>query len=116
MRRHLYSDDWEAVSLRIRARARGRCECRGECGLHRRQRCVERQGEKAKWARGKIMLTVHHGDFDKRNNDPANLRAMCQRCHLRADNPMRAERRRRADELRGQGMLYPVALDDRRLS
>ena len=114
MRRHLYADNWEATSLRIRKRARGRCECRGECGLHRKRRCVERHGTAAKWARGKIVLTVHHLDFDKHHDAPTNLRAMCQRCHLRCDAPLRAERRKRSeDQKAGQTRLWPLATDGR---
>ena len=32
----------------------------GQCGLHRGQRCVERDGEKAKFASGAVVLTVAH--------------------------------------------------------
>lgn len=116
MRRHLYPDDWEDISARVRTRARGECECRGECGLHRARRCVERHGEKAKWARGKVCLTVAHLDHDKSGTDEGRMRAMCNRCHLRYDMRFRAERRRRAEELRGQSMLFPVALSDQALA
>lgn len=33
----------------------------------------------------KIILTIAHLDHDINNNDYANLKAMCQRCHLRYD-------------------------------
>lgn len=33
----------------------------------------------------KIILTVAHLDRDRWNNDPANLAALCQRCHLNHD-------------------------------
>jgi len=88
--RDRYPEDWEEISTAIRERSGGCCECSGECGLHRihpgPRRCEERNGEKAKWARGKIILTVAHLDHDTTNNDPANLKAMCQRCHLRYDH------------------------------
>lgn len=32
-----------------------------------------------------IVLTVAHLDHDPRNCDPTNLKALCQRCHLRYD-------------------------------
>ena len=84
-----YPRDWRAISVAIRARAEGRCECEGECGLHRDtpgpRRCEERNGEPAKWAKGKIVLTVAHLDHTPENCDPSNLKAMCQRCHLRYD-------------------------------
>lgn len=33
----------------------------------------------------KIILTVAHLDRDRTNNDPSNLAALCQRCHLNHD-------------------------------
>jgi len=33
----------------------------------------------------KVVLTIAHLDQDRTNNDPANLAALCQRCHLRHD-------------------------------
>ncbi len=100
MDRASYPKDWDAFSKRIRFEvAQGRCQCVGECGLHGRsllhpepRRCVEVDGEAAKWAKGKIMLTVAH------LNAPGgpcqchplcsietHVKAMCQRCHLRYD-------------------------------
>lgn len=86
-----YPKDWKAISARIKTRSGGRCECAGECGLHRTtpgpRRCEERQGELAKWAKGRVVLTVAHLDHQPENCDDANLKAMCQRCHLRYDVP-----------------------------
>jgi hypothetical protein len=85
-----YPKDWKRISASIRERSGGRCECHGECGLHRTtggpRRCVERNGEPAKWAKGKVVLTVAHLDHTPENCDPSNLKAMCQRCHLRYDH------------------------------
>lgn len=80
-----YPKDWKAVSVSIKERAGWQCECKGECGLHPGKRCEELHGEPAKWAKGKIVLTVAHLDHTPENNDPGNLKAMCQRCHLRYD-------------------------------
>lgn len=33
----------------------------------------------------KIVLTIAHLDHDINNNDYSNLKALCQRCHLRYD-------------------------------
>ena len=75
----------------ILERADGQCECMGECGLHRThpgaRRCTERHGEKADWAKGRVVLTVAHLDHNPQNCSLSNLRAMCQRCHLRYDSP-----------------------------
>jgi 5-methylcytosine-specific restriction endonuclease McrA len=84
-----YPKDWKAISLSIRARAAGQCECMGECGLHRDgsapRRCQEFNGLPALYARGKVVLTVAHLDHTPENCAPENLKAMCQRCHLRYD-------------------------------
>lgn len=34
-----YPADWAAISLEVRARAKGQCECRGECGRKHVGRC-----------------------------------------------------------------------------
>jgi hypothetical protein len=38
-----------------------------------------------------IVLTVAHLDHNPENCDPANLKAMCQRCHNRYDRAHRSE-------------------------
>ncbi len=94
-----YPSNWHELSLWIRTtRVGGRCECMGECGLHKThpgpRRCVERNGEIATWGRGTIVLTVAHlcgedcPDIPPGKKVCANrdhLKAMCQRCHLRYD-------------------------------
>ena len=85
-----YPPNWlSEIRPQILARAGNQCECQGECGLHQThpgpRRCVERHGEPAQWAKGKIVLTVAHLDHNVLNCDPENLRALCQRCHLRYD-------------------------------
>lgn len=104
-----YPKDWRAISDAIRfGRAEGRCECRGECGIdHGRSRnyggrCVELHGRLAVLSLGKVILTVAHLDHTPENCDPANLRAMCRRCHNRYDAPMRrANRKKRLAQERG---------------
>ena len=103
MNRARYPSDWEAFSKRIRyGRAGAQCECMGECGLHGRstlhrhpRRCLEQQGKPAKWARGKIVLTVAH--LNAKGGPcrcvplcalPEHVKAMCQRCHLRYDHEL----------------------------
>lgn len=104
-----YPKNWKEISLRIRERSGGRCECSGECGLHRTtggpRRCEERHGLAAKWANGKVILTVAHLDHMPENCEPENLKAMCQRCHLRYDidhhkKTARATRERKSPQMR----------------
>jgi len=46
---------------------------------------VEVNGQPAKWARGRVVLTVAHLDHRPENCADENLKALCQRCHLRYD-------------------------------
>lgn len=129
-----YPDDWPEIRAAVLARAGHRCECRGECGHdhaaevdpewvatqaslralgqiepateHDPPRCSEIHQTPAEYARGMVVLTVAHLDHQPEHNDPSNLRAMCQRCHLAHDREhhtqTRAETRRRATEAAGQ--------------
>lgn len=55
-------------------------------------------------------LTVAHLDHDKRNNRLKNLRALCQRCHLRYDIKRhvrnRAQNKLKNEILNGQLGLF----------
>ncbi len=99
--RALYPKDWKtAIVPEIAERAGGRCECEGECGLHHDRRCIEMNGQPAKFARGKVVLTAAHLDHDPTNNgEPGNrpnLKHMCQRCHLCYDAPRKTRERKEA--------------------
>jgi len=106
MRRELYPDDWEAISLRIREQAGQRCEwCGVENGaIGYRDNTGTFHHVPIEWADAyddgihlfKIMLTVAHlgapkpdgspGDkHDKQDCRDENLAALCQRCHLNYD-------------------------------
>ena len=84
-----YSPNWKAIVAKVKKRSRDRCECKGECGLHRTnpgpRRCIERNGEKATFARGKVVLTTAHLCHETKCDNMRHLRHMCQRCHLRYD-------------------------------
>ena len=112
--RSLYPVDWPILSASIRfERAAGRCE---GCGRpHGRQVLQANDGRwfdraRGVWRDGRgaeaprpvkpyrlrlvfVRLAACHLDHDPTNNDPTNLRAWCQRCHLGHD---REEHRRRA--------------------
>ena len=82
-----YPPDWKEISLRIRERSGGRCECAGECGTHQGRCCAfDRQAHPI--TNTIVIFTVAHlghgtGDkHDKMDVRDENLKAMCQRCHL----------------------------------
>lgn len=71
-----YPADWHLLARRIKDVAGWQCT---RCGhVHDPDRGY--------------TLTVHHLDGDPGHNDPANLVALCQRCHLRAQRHTRNPR------------------------
>lgn len=88
--RGLYPADWKRISMSIRRdRARWTCE-----SIPDGERCFAVSGLPHPITGARVVLTVAHLDHDPTNNDPANLRALCQRCHNRYDAPMRAAGRK----------------------
>jgi hypothetical protein len=86
----LYPPQWKLFAAQIRERSHRQCECTGECGLHQPnpapRRCIERHGTWAVFAKGRIRLTTAHlCDCQPICTNPAHVKAMCQRCHLRLD-------------------------------
>jgi hypothetical protein len=98
-----YPDVWKEIVAKIRKRSGGRCECMGECGLHRGRRCVERDAERAIFARGQVMLTTAHRNHTPADGDLEKLFHTCQRCHLRYDRFFHRVRRL---EAAGQQRLF----------
>jgi len=95
-----YPDDWPAISLRIRTeRARGCCECVGQCGKHA-ELCTARNGEPHPVTESRVVLTVAHLNHTPEDVRDENLAAMCQSCHLAYDGPHHAETRARTLETR----------------
>lgn len=88
-----YPKRWPRISQEVRRRAAGRCECTGECEGVRPiySRCDKLQGGRSK-SGGKVVLTVHHINGNKRDNRRRNLKAMCQACHLAADRWLRKQK------------------------
>jgi hypothetical protein len=113
--RDRYPADWATIRDRILTRASvfqfaghtPRCECVGECGRGTHEgRCPNMQGGAAYGTGSRVVLTIAHLDHMPENNDPGNLRAMCQGCHLHYDREHHAETRartsREAREAAGQ--------------
>lgn len=87
--RHLYPKNWGEIRTKILKRANNCCEfCGVPDRIWRISDSSNRCGEAIK-----IILTIAHLDHDPTNNDPGNLRALCQRCHNRYDARHRAANR-----------------------
>jgi 5-methylcytosine-specific restriction endonuclease McrA len=72
------SKEWKAIRASILERARHVCE---ECGTPNGSYVTRDAGKVVR-----IVLTIAHIDHDPTNNDPANLRAWCQKHHLAHDH------------------------------
>lgn len=108
--RRLYPPHWHALSQRVRfERAGGRCQGCGRPHLAR-VRCLpdgrwfdeaagtwrDRRGRPSRWPDlleagqlrlTRVVLAAAHLDNDPANNRLANLRGLCQRCHMLHDRP-----------------------------
>jgi 5-methylcytosine-specific restriction endonuclease McrA len=87
-----YPANWADISRAVREDAGWRCEF---CGaIH---------GQPHPETGSLVILTVAHLDHDTTHNTRDNLRALCQRCHLRYDRHLHAQhaaetrRRRKVD-------------------
>lgn len=79
--RHRYPANWAEIRRQILIRAWNRCE-----GSPRYLACRAANGEPYPVTGSTVVLTVAHLDQQPENNDPENLRALCQRCHLAHDS------------------------------
>lgn len=84
-----YPRDWPAIRRRILARAGNRCE-----GSPRYPDCRAANHLPHPVTGSRVVLTIAHLDHDPENNDPHNLRALCQKCHNTHDAAHRAQSRR----------------------
>ncbi len=82
-RAKLYPANWKEISAWVRIRAGNMC------GV-----CDALNGKPHPITGKKVVLTVHHFDFDPTNNQEYNLMALCQRCHNRIDAKYRAKNRK----------------------
>lgn len=107
-----YPPNWPEISLRIRERSGGQCECDGRCGHPHGGRCDARHGSPHPVTGSRVVLTVAHLDHNPDNCADSNLAAYCQRCHLAYDleehRRRAAETRRRKREQAGQMRLGGV--------
>ena len=79
----LYPKNWKEIRQRILERAGNRCEF-----------CGAENGKPHPETGSIVVLTIAHLDHDPTNNAPENLRALCQRCHLRYDAKIHAQHAR----------------------
>jgi len=73
-RKKLYPPNWTEISILIRRLAGDKCEL-----------CDVKNRTEHPVTKSKVVLTVHHCDFNPANNEVYNLLCLCQRCHVRMD-------------------------------
>lgn len=79
-----YHPKWKLISRLIRfKRADNKCEF-----------CGAENYEPHPLTGSKVILTVAHIDHDKSNNKFDNLKALCQKCHLKHDLPQHIKNRK----------------------
>lgn len=83
--RDRYTKYWPIIRAKILARAGNRCE-----GSPMYPECHAQNGEEHPVTGSKVVLTIAHLDHQPENNEPTNLRAWCQRCHLTYDAKIHA--------------------------
>jgi 5-methylcytosine-specific restriction endonuclease McrA len=81
-----YPADWKSIRAAILARAQYRCE-----GSPAYPECRAANGEPHPVTGSTVVLTIGHLDHTPEHNEPANLRAWCQRCHCTYDSAHHAE-------------------------
>lgn len=81
-----YPKDWKAISLAVREAAGDRCE-----GSPDFPDCRALNGAPHPVTGSKVVLTVAHLDHTPEHCERANLKAMCQRCHLNYDKEHHAK-------------------------
>lgn len=114
MKRELYPENWEEISMAIRTRAGNKCE---RCGVVNGASILRSTDDPAKYLivndlgehrtpdghlyrlseipeefdlneqLTRIILTVAHLNQNPGDNQPENLACLCQRCHLNHDRP-----------------------------
>lgn len=118
--RALYPSNWREIRASILERAGNLCEV---CGVenhawgHRDEegRFIPRpprgdmHGKRPKQIR--IVLTISHLNHDPTDNRPENLKAMCQRCHLRHDAEHHARNAAMTRRARKQASGQPALLE-----
>lgn len=81
-----YPANWKEISDRIRfVRAKGLCECTGECNSGHGDFCTSIHGHENGRTGSIVVLTTAHLNHTPEDCRDENLKAMCQQCHLSYD-------------------------------
>ena len=84
--RKRYPENWREIRGLILERAQNKCE-----GTPDYPDCQAENYQPHPVTGSKVVLTIAHMDQQPENNNPENLRGLCQRCHLNFDRKWRKE-------------------------
>lgn len=101
--RPLYPSNWKEIRAQILERAHNHCEF---CGVSNGLSVYNGK----RWY--SIVLTIAHLDHDPTNNDPSNLRALCQACHLKYDTQHHVETRAQTKAKQDQSLQLEFKFND----
>jgi hypothetical protein len=91
-----YPPNWfSEIRPAILLRAKNACEF---CGVENYSPILKKEklhGVVVGVKEARVILTIAHLNHDITNNEPWNLRALCQRCHLKHDQTHHQESRKR---------------------
>lgn len=90
-----YPENWDEISRTVKERQGWKCL---KCG--KSHRGISDRGTM-------IILTTHHKDGDKQNNEDYNLEALCQSCHLSLDLKLHVENARKTRLQKAGKRLLP---------
>lgn len=82
-----YPSNWKDIVNKIRERSGNMCEL-----------CQSENGKPQVITGSKVVLTVHHINFNRKDNRLYNLIHLCQRCHLKLDLPNKIDKRKKNNE------------------
>jgi len=95
---HLKPAEFKQIRELVLKRAHNRCEF---CGVSNGLCVTEGHG----WY--PVVLSIAHLDCDPTNNDPSNLRALCQRCFRKFDSKTSASANERVKSHRDKTLEIP---------
>lgn len=96
-----YPQNWYELQLAVLKRAQYHCE-----GSPAYPKCRAKQGMPHPVTDSLVLLSVAHFDRDLGNNELTNLRAWCQRCHLRHDISQHIESRKYGRDFRKRQLTF----------
>lgn len=86
-----YPDNWKQIVWLVKQRSKNKCEL-----------CPAENGKPHWKTKSKVVLTVHHINFNKKDNNMMNLLHLCQRCHLRLDLWYKIQKRKKPIQSQGR--------------